>query len=482
MLGWDGRVAGTEVEWPTTWEGARAEVERRRSVYRQAPYTDAEVVRWNLFRAVDDSNAVTATTRRVDKLITYVCGVDAAAIATDGLTVEARTAGGTSAVDPIEAADTEDARLVWSRSGVSRQVAAWALAYCVDGDAVWEVQLRPDGARIVWHDVRDVQVWRDLDGSISMARIGFDYVPAPDPEDLLGDATPPERRHYVRVLTRTEVITQDGDSPPVRVPHSLGVVPLVRARYGEIPGAVVVGAWAGLGLEASVAMLDSATCQIQTVGTRHSNPLLKIIGARLAEGSDPSVVGAAVSLPIGGDVAWVEAALEGVRALVEARASLRESVERMCPELLFVDAGASASGTALSYRASAFSAKMLPIRESFYAALADATAMAMAWQSDTDARVASEARRLIGTGAIVVSGGSVLPSDSAAEVALLTSLVESAGITRTDYIAGLQRLGMLSTDDPAAYGEQASADSDAQAARGALAAERMGAALAGLGA
>lgn len=450
----------------TTASERKKEYERRQRVYESAPYTDDEIGRWNLFRAVDENRCVVATTRRVDPLIRFVCDVDARAIASNGVVVR----GPVDSQDPSEAADVEAARLAWEASSGDRHLLAWASAYAIRGDAVWEVQQHDGGARLAAHHPGNVTVWRDPNGDrIIQAAIEFDYVAPPSQEALLRGENTDRRVTYRRVLTPDVIVTKDGDGVPVVVDNPLGVVPIVTARFSPSPSTNIIGQWAGSGLEGAVAMLDSSSCQIQTVGSRHANPLLLLKGFRLPDDSDPSAPSNIIQgVPPDSDVQWIEAALEGVRTLVESRASLREQVERLIPELLFVDAGASASGTALSYRASAFVAKIEPSRQAFYDALADGLAMAVAWDS---ASPASEVRRLLLSRNIIVDGGTVIPADRGAVVGVVTDLVAAGLITRTTATQMLQGASVVDAGvDPEVYAADAQRDADATAARAAAAA------------
>ena len=225
--------------------------------------------------------------------------------------------------------------------------------------------------------------------------------------------------------------------------NALGVVPLVWLRFRQV-GEFELSSWAGDGAEDAVAMIDSMLTQIQVVGGRNANPLLVAVGAQLAECAEVTQVGRSVSMPLGADLKWLEATLNGLRELGGAAAQLYDQITQAYPEFLFVDAGASASGTALSYRAGAFVAKVAPVRQAFYDAMAEALGMAVAldagqrWAPDADV--------------YAVDGGSALPQDVSAIADLLTGLV-AAGLARPqDVVARLQSERLLPDDlEPADY-------------------------------
>lgn len=456
---WPGLTTETPTSTPRTREERDAEYLRRERVVEGEPYTTAEIVRYNLFVAVNESNERTATTRRVDPLLRFVVGVDAAACASNGVII--RAGGETREVTTQELADVEAARLVWSRSRGDRRLQEWAMGYATRGDIVFEAQLHDDGPRIVAHHPSYVECQYDPTGSvIERAVMKWEYV-------VVGRTT---KATYSRELTQDKIITTDDGADPVVKPNPIGMVPLSLARWGSLPSTHVIGSWAGHGLEAAVAMLDSATCQVQTVGSRHANPLLVMIGARPAAGDDPTAMGQVLPLPPGGDAKWLEAALQGVESLVSARASLREQVERLCPELLFVDAGASSSGTALSYRAGAFVAKIEPPRQAFYAAIAEALSMAVAMGAPTTVAARSDALRLLDSGSIVVDGGPVLPGDRAALATMVAELAREGLVTRQTAVSLLQGASIIDPDaDPTEYAAQARADLDDAMARAAMA-------------
>jgi hypothetical protein len=205
--------------------------------------------------------------------------------------------------------------------------------------------------------------------------------------------------------------------------------------------------------------------QIQVVGGRNANPLLVALGAQIAEGSALTQVDRTASLPTGADLKWLEATLQGIRELGSAAEMLLGHVMESYPEFLFVDAGASSSGTALSYRAGAFVAKIEPVRMAFYEALSTALGMAVAMDAGVPWTRAADVYK--------VDGGSALPQDVGAMADLLRVLVADGLMRPQDAVAKLQTEGVLPDDlEPAAYlaeAQVAAADRDAGQIRTAMA-------------
>jgi hypothetical protein len=217
--------------------------------------------------------------------------------------------------------------------------------------------------------------------------------------------------------------------------------------------------WAGSGFEAAVAAVDSARTQVLSIVTRHANPILALIGARLAAGEDLQTIGRTIAIPGDADVKWLEAALNGVQVAVEQADALRASLKETLPEFLFVESGASASGTSLSYRAGAFVSKIEPIRQAVYVQLA----RCIGWGVAIDAGLRwSEAADVY-----MVDGGDALPMDAAASATLYVQLADGGWLTGSDTIRRLQGLQLIGPDDdPADYYARAQADKAARDGRG----------------
>jgi hypothetical protein len=454
--------------WPTTREGIVLEYERRMEAALGLAYRDDEVRRLNLFRALDSSDRLIAETRRVLPLIRFVVGVDAAALATRGLSWRVATDRVDEPDEVRVAALASMAEDVWLRSRVPVLVHSWAWDVCAVGAWYLEVVRSDMGAVIMAHAPSRVRIERDPLGlRITRAIIDVEYTDPPTPSPTSGVYEGGGERHtYRRILTPTEItvyldgVRLEGESGP----NTLGVVPIVPMVFRPV-GEYELPTWAGDGAEDAVAMIDSMLTQIQVVGGRNANPLLVALGAQIAEGSALTQVDRTASLPTGADLKWLEATLQGIRELGSAAEMLLGHVMESYPEFLFVDAGASSSGTALSYRAGAFVAKIEPVRMAFYEALSTALGMAVAMDAGVPWTRAADVYK--------VDGGSALPQDVGAMADLLRVLVADGLMRPQDAVAKLQTEGVLPDDlEPAAYlaeAQVAAADRDAGQIRTAMA-------------
>lgn len=439
-------------EWPTTSEGIRDERGRRLGASLGLGYSGAEIKRLNLFKALDANGDLIAETRRVLPLIRFVVSVDASAIWTSGLSWRVASTRMGPDVDPV----TVDALAsfgsdVWDHSKMDEVGPSVAWNLCAMGDWCLEVVNTSTGPVIVSHDPRRVRVeWDALGLSITRAVVDVEYHDPPAPNADTGEYEGEGQPHkYRRILTPTEVsVYLDGRKVEAESgPNVLGVVPMVWLRFRRV-GEFELSSWAGDGAEDAVAMIDSMLTQIQVVGGRHANPILVAIGAQIQNGAELTQVGRTASLPAGADLAWLEAALQGVRELGAAAASLYEQVTQAYPEFLFVDAGASSSGTALSYRAGAFSAKIAPVRASFYRGLSTALGMAVAMSQGEPWTPAADLYE--------VDGGSALPMDVGAVAQMLRELVADGLMLPADAVARLQSEGVVPDDlEPVEYVAQA---------------------------
>lgn len=409
------------VPWPTTREGRAAAFAARWRAYRQEPYTEQEICTLALFVASNTDEQRTAVTQRVLPDYAFVCDVNAAAIATDGVTLLAKLG---------DDAALEAGRAVWTASGIDARLPTWARNECVDGVGYLEDVLRPDGqVVIVWHQPSCCEVQMDRTGTVvTQAIITIVEQPAAvvDPDGTL--QTGGEPVEYRRVITPTDVQVWRGG---VRVAEEsganpLGRVPVVRVAYADVAdGAMPMNP--ARGLDAGLAFANSALTQIQTVGSRQANPILAIIGAQLADGASLQKQGKSVSLPTGADLRWVELGLDGLRALNETIGGLITMTRATYPEWLFVDASANSSGTALGYRASAFVDKVRPGRQSMYLGLADAVAMAVVMKAGR-AWTPEDAR-------YTVDGGSALSLDVGAAMDLRMRMADAGYMLREDVVA-----------------------------------------------
>lgn len=447
--------------WPTTREGIEGEYTRREEAYTGSDYTDQEVQDYNLFQAKNGDNQVIATAKRITADIRFVVHVDAASIASDGVSLQVREAmlpGGQESA-PLA---LELGQAVWRRSGVGLHLLRWASNTCILGDYWLEVQRGASGAVLVGHDPRRVVATMDPTGqTVQQLVVSHQYTDDATIDPRTGAFSgKPEQHLYRRVVTPTEVRVYRDDRlvPEESGPNTLGVVPAVRLSYRPILDGHL-SEWAGSGYEAAVAAVDSARTQVLSIVTRHANPILALIGARLAAGEDLQTIGRTIAVPGDADVKWLEAALNGVQVAVEQADALRSALKETLPEFLFVESGASSSGSALSYRAGAFVAKIEPIRQSIYSQLA----RCIGWAVAIDAGVPwSEAADYY-----TVDGGEALPMDVAASSGLYVGLAAGGWLTGADTVRRLQGLQLIGPDeDPAEYYARAQADLQARSGAG----------------
>lgn len=450
-------VTGRHV-WPTTREGIDAEYTRRVEAYTGADYADADFTRLNLFVAKNGDNQITAATRRVTADIRFVVAVDAASIASDGVSLQVRELALPGGLDAAPVA-LDFGGAVWSRSGLAAGVLSrWAINLCVYGDVWLEVQRGEGGAVIVAHDPRHVHATMDATGMrCTRLVVTYEYQGSAEIDMTTGQWTGKPETHTYRRMVTPEAVTvwrDDKMSPAESGPNPLGAVPVVRVSYRSILDGTL-SEWAGTGYEAAAAMVDSARSQVQAIVTRHANPILAMIGARLAAGESLQTIGKTIALPDGASIAWLEAELTGVQVALNQADSMRTAMQQTLPEFLFVESGASASGTALSYRAGAFVAKIEPIRQAMYRALA----LCVGWGVAID-----RSQRWTPTLDVYqVDGGDALPMDVAASASLYVSLGEQGWLTGPDVVRRLQGLQLVSSDeDPAGYYARAQGDKAAR--------------------
>ena len=445
--------------WPTDRSSIIAEYNRRERVYLGLSYTQAERRILNLFEAQDVQNRVIAKARRMLRDIAFVVDVDASAIATSVLSLQVRKDTG---LTPDQAERMRQAgQAVWQRSRVNQHALSWAMRGCYLGRWVWEAQMHPSGlAHIVGHDPRHMQVRRDGFGDVTSALLSVDKR---DGDDMLDDSgtvqADGQPYRYQRQMTPGSYREfRDSDGGEVE-PNRLGVVPVTEFVYRDIGRALPM--WAGQGYESGLALVDSLLTQLGVIGTRSGAPILKGMGVDPGSGADLTAIDRAAALPEGTDLQWLEPRLDGLRAFIDTADVQVDKLRATLFEFLFTEAGAGASGLALSHRASGFVMKIAPIRQHFYRALALVTSYAVAadlgvaWSQDMDV--------------FEVDGGEPLPMDVEAMAGLYLTLVNSGLLKAEDAIARLQGLGLVPEGDPLEYLEAIKATEDSETAGAILA-------------
>lgn len=437
-------------EWPESRDQRIKEVNGRRRAYLRLAYVEDEVRSLGLFRALDANNQITAETTRLTSDIAFVCDVDAASIASNtlALTVSDPMAAGADALEASAAA-------VWQRSNIDAERLRWALNLCIDGEIGLETIIRSDGrAVVVFQPFEAYELEHDHTGTIvtALTITGTTTVP-PVIDQATGKISEPAKElPYRKRVTADQIdVWVDGKRDDLQSGENrLGVVPFSRVTYRDVlDGSFAL--WAGYGYDDALATVDSFVTQLRTLGTRHANPVLLMIGAMITDGEQLQEAGRTLSVGKDADVRWLEAGLTAVKALLETSIEVRQRCVETLPEFLFVDSGGNASGTALSYRALAFTAKIDPIRSRFYAGLA--RQIGMATYADLGLPWSDEVKP------IQVSGGPAIPQDVATLAKLYSDLREAGAITNADLARQLQAMGIASDDvSPAEYAAMALAE------------------------
>lgn len=432
--------------WPTTWDARRKEQQRRRDLVLMRPYAPEECERLGLFQGTNIGGEVIHRAQRISPLIGFVASVNTAILSREW-TLNLKGDTDAKENDPRLTRGAE----TWRRSQIPRAARLWADNLSVEADCYMESTIDDEGrAVVVHHAPQHVRVWLDSRGlELVKATITFSV---DDPDDDTRQVT------YVRTLTRDSVSEKIGDRPAQTVPHKLGMVPLGWVQYAPSGVDPYLGRPPWWGIEDGVAVHDSAASILTVIGTKRANTVLFAKGVDPTAGTDAgqvangiqggSVEGGIIVGPENSDISPIGHGLEGAQVLVEQATGVHATVATTCPELLFTEAGANSSGTALSRREALMVAKVGPpdaaLRSSVGRAIAMAQAMAdgMAW---TDALDVYE-----------VTAGPMLSPDRAAELDALLKALETGLIKPTDAVIKLQDLGYVRRDaDPEAYAMEA---------------------------
>jgi hypothetical protein len=219
--------------WPTTREGIDEAYTQRVEAYTGADYSQSDFTRLNLFVAKNGDNQVTAATRRVTSDIRFVVAVDAASIASDGVSLQVRELALPGGADAAPVA-LDFGGAVWSRSGLASSgvLSRWAINLCVLGDVWLEVQRGDEGAVIVAHDPRHVHATMDATGMrCTRLVVTYEYQGPAEMDQTTGQWTgKPETHTYRRMVTASGVTVWRNDkmSPDESGANPLGAVPVVR--------------------------------------------------------------------------------------------------------------------------------------------------------------------------------------------------------------------------------------------------------------
>lgn len=432
--------------WPTTWDGRRREQKRRRDLVLMQPYTVEECQRLGLFQGTDIGNNIIHRAQRISPLIAFVASVGATLLSREW-TLNLKGDADPKPNDPRLTRGME----TWKRSKIPRSARMWADNLTVEADCYMEATLDDAGRPVVvHHNPQTVRVWLDARGiDVIKATITF-MVDDPDDDS--------RKVEYVRTLTRKDISEKVGDKPPTTVPNRLGVVPLEWVQFAPSGVDPYLGRPPWWGIEDGVAVHDSSASILTVIGTKRANTVLFAEGVDITAGTEAgatangiqggTVEGGVIVGPTGSDVRPIGHGLEGAQALVEQSGEVHAVVATTRFELLFTDAGANASGTALSHRAAGLLATYAPpdrdLRASVGRAIAMAQAMAdgVAWTDDLDV--------------YEVTAGPMLSLDRAAELDALVKALETGLIKPVDAVRKLQDLGYIPRDaDPEAYAQEA---------------------------
>lgn len=438
--------------WPEERDAQVEEYDRRESAVLGEAYNSTEAVTFALFTAKDTADNVLIAPRRITSDIAFVCAVDAAAIATDGITLEIRRDAvapnigasmtpGASGLSPAQEQVLAQARDIWRRSKVRERLMSWAEMYTRGAIGFRAVRMESGRAAILAYDPRHYTTEMDRYGleveSTSIHMRYYDSVVV-DPRT---HASPASAQHTYGVLMTADEITTYVDGERVEEesgPNKLGAVPFVTAEWSA--GRSGMPGWAGGAIEESMASVDSLYTQGLAIGGRHANPWLVLRGMRAAGDEKMGEMGRILEMMEGGDAHWLETSMSGARFLVELATQVRTAAQQTVPEFLFIDAGANSSGTALSYRAGAFVAKITPKRERFYRALALVTSYAVAIEMGSSWGETMDI--------LEVQGGSALPGDVSAILDNVHDMLDRSTITLPDAVRTLQENGLLRDDVP----------------------------------
>lgn len=412
---------------------------RREAAYRGGLYDRVQREAWRLFEARDPAGELIAETRRLTRDVQHVVDVDASALSASW-TLEP-THEGTDAL-------AEAGLSIWRRSGVIERRAQWARVGASLGDHHIEaVRMAPGDVRLVAYDPRFVHVEYDEATGTQIERVIVQMAVMDAPDVSGGRLVESGRVSMItRVLDRELVRVWEDGVLVSEAPHGLDVVPWVHLPFLPYTDPAH-GMWAAPGLDGPVAAVDSMLAAIGAVANRHGAPILHVSGAKLdTSGDSVFQPGRVLATPSGVGAGYIEATLTGLDTLLASAQQARAQARETLPEFLFVEAGATASGAALSMRATQFVSKMSEVRERWYSGVSRATEMALAMQREATLDEAPKIR---------ISAPPVLPADSRGESAVIRELYEGGYLLLEDAVQALQRLGYVPADvDPADYAEQ----------------------------
>ena len=435
--------------WPANHEEWCKRYDGLDRAYLGLGYRLEMVRKLKLFRAVDPTGQTIAITRRLTRDVQHVVDTDARSMS-NGIRI------GPEGEDSDEAT-TERGKAIWKRSKLSSAASRWARLCAGLGDVMMEA-VRLDGTapydvRIVGYDPRYVQLEYDVETGteIVKATIEIPYRSSPEAADDI-TTTEAEEHVYKRVLTKTaiEVFIDGARQEELSGEHKLDAVPLVHVPFSPWTDPAH-GLWAAEGLEDALALVDSLLTQMLAVGNRYASPLWVAKGFKLRAGADLNF-GRVLSIPSDANFTAQEPSLTGLATLLAAAEATRALARETLPEFLFTDAGASSSGTALNFRATAYVQKMLEVRSArWFPALEIVTEYALALEDG--AAYDPEVRN------VAVVAPPVLPVNVGDKIDTLIKARDAGGLKMSDFIAHLQTIEIVpDTVDPVAYAAEVAAE------------------------
>lgn len=462
MTDYVNRAAGRK--WPTNYEERQQEHERRIDAALLAKYDKTTIDSLGLFQALDKTGSyITHETKRVVRDVSYVTEV-AAGVLVSGMSLALDDDAIPPNYVPGDTEDSDAARLesaklmfyerglaVWKRSKMDALSRRWAWMLSAAGDYYLEPTTTKAGeGKVIGHRPDAVEPYYDETGTeLTRADIRYEYSDEPREDGGVDDHT------YWRQIKPGMVRTQHDESGWDEVATPLSVPTIVHLQFYPSPDPEI-GLHAAHGIEDACAVADSILTMTSTIGSHHAAPILKVTGAMVeSDGVSAGQTNAILNLPSDADANWLELSMQGMSGLQAVADGLIDRTRATLPEFMFSDAGANASGTALSYRAAHLRMKLEPVAKAWREGIARAINMAVCLELGVDY---SEDR----TSWFKVEGAAILPQDRAAVATLVTQLVEDGFMLHEDATRVLQsaNVGIPLDYEPAEYSELAQTEKE----------------------
>lgn len=435
--------------YPSTEQGWADCYDRRWACYVGEPYDLSEIKAFHLFRALDENNDKIDETRRIFTIVKFVVDTDVGGVLGGRVALEVED--GIAEGEAARAALLVAGEAVWKRSRVVERLEGWVRSTAVLADFYLEAlrtsATKPYRTTLVGYDARNVTPIYDQETGTRLLKV---IVEAPyiDEDTLLADGTIEQGalHTYRREVDEVGItVSIDGKPrPDLSGPHGAGTIPVVHLQWAPFT-CPEHGLPAAAGVDQAVMMMDSFSTQSKAIGTRFANPILRISGGKLPDGSDIQKFGRAFSGAADMTAGYVEPSGNMLQQLRELIREHLDYLQDTLPEFVFADAGINVSAEAKLLKAQAFENKVGDARNRIFAGLARVTAIAVAM--DADAQVDPE--RI----PFRIDAPPVLPRNVPAEIDTLIKVRDA--ITPGDFVRHLQRLGVLV--EPEAYAKETGA-------------------------